>query len=108
MKTIDEIRAARNAAAARYRAKNPEKTRERQLSWRARNPEYFKEWARKNSARRSRTQRESRHKSVQRYPAPENCEICSAKMENTVRGAQFDHDHSTGFHRGWLCNSCNN
>lgn len=33
---------------------------------------------------------------------PRHCEICA--MEEKLN---FDHDHSTGAHRGWLCGSCN-
>jgi Recombination endonuclease VII len=31
------------------------------------------------------------------------CEICGAHSEPL----HFDHDHSTGLFRGWLCGSCN-
>jgi len=107
-KTPEEQRAARNAATARYRAKNPEKAAAMQLSWRKRNPTYHKQWAAKHFTKRARRARETKYNSVQRYPAPEHCEKCENRMADTPLGAQFDHDHATGFHRGWLCNGCNN
>lgn len=39
---------------------------------------------------------------------PENCEICGNKQ--TIGNRKYlcyDHDHSTGEFRGWLCNHCN-
>ena len=33
------------------------------------------------------------------------CEICGTVPK--TRGLQWDHDHHTGEHRGWLCWRCN-
>lgn len=33
------------------------------------------------------------------------CEICGTAPK--TRGLQWDHDHKTGKHRGWLCWRCN-
>lgn len=33
------------------------------------------------------------------------CELCG--MVPKTRGLQWDHDHRTGAHRGWLCHRCN-
>jgi hypothetical protein len=33
------------------------------------------------------------------------CEICGTVPK--TRGLEWDHDHRTGAHRGWLCHRCN-
>lgn len=33
------------------------------------------------------------------------CQICGTVPK--TRGLQWDHDHRTGEHRGWLCHRCN-
>ena len=33
------------------------------------------------------------------------CELCGTVPK--TRGLQWDHDHKTGKHRGWLCWKCN-
>lgn len=38
------------------------------------------------------------------YPPGPACEICGLPFESTPN---FDHNHSTGDFRGWLCASCN-
>lgn len=35
-------------------------------------------------------------------PRPSNCECCDRPAE-----IRFDHDHTTGKFRGWLCDRCN-
>lgn len=37
------------------------------------------------------------------YPPPNICEICGKSGETL----HFDHDHITGWFRGWLCLRCN-
>lgn len=37
-------------------------------------------------------------------PRPEVCENCGTVGK---RGVVFDHDHTTGKFRGWLCDNCN-
>lgn len=36
---------------------------------------------------------------------PHNCEACGAAPRK--HHLALDHDHTTGFFRGWLCNACN-
>lgn len=38
-------------------------------------------------------------------PRPDLCEICGDR--NPKRGLHFDHCHTTGRFRGWLCQHCN-
>jgi hypothetical protein len=46
----------------------------------------------------------SRWKKYGTYEQPQrHCEICGARAKKI----HFDHDHSTGKHRGWLCYKCN-
>lgn len=40
-----------------------------------------------------------------RPAADQRCEICSSA--GGKRGMFFDHDHTTGRFRGWLCSRCN-
>ena len=40
-------------------------------------------------------------------PKPDKCEVCGALGSDFKKGLCFDHDHSTGLFRGWLCTRCN-
>jgi hypothetical protein len=106
-RTPEQI-ASRTAASRRWRAKNAEKFKAITAAWRAKNPGYQKQWREKNAEQHRRKLRETRHGCVQLTECPEHCEICGIVMAETTKGAQFDHDHARMFHRGWLCNSCNN
>lgn len=102
------LKRSTNAATMRWRTKNPERQAEAQKNWRKNNSNYQAQWRTRNKDRRSRLMREAKHKCKQRYPAPDNCECCGVVMAETIKGPQFDHDHTHLVHRGWLCNSCNN
>lgn len=40
-------------------------------------------------------------------PMPEQCETCGTFGKETKQGLCYDHCHTTGKFRGWLCNRCN-
>lgn len=41
-------------------------------------------------------------------PKPSHCELCGTKeFEENVGRIVFDHNHSTGNFRGWICDRCN-
>jgi hypothetical protein len=102
-------RTARSAASARYRAKNPEKTKAMQSSWRARNPNYHKQHAIRYAPRKRELARLRKYPQPALWPQQRNCECCKAQFDDEVpaRRACFDHDHVSGAFRGWICNSCN-
>ncbi len=90
-----------------------EKGKAAQARWRVKNPTYYKD-----KAREARQQRPADLKLIKlrsRYgidptrPCPTGCEACSRPFHLVSKhhGACFDHDHTTGAFRGWLCNDCN-
>ena len=86
------------AAAARWRAKNPEYGKLRAREYRKERPEHLKAIRLK-----------SRYKVLPSRKYPSNCECCGIPFSETTthHGACFDHNHKTGKFRGWLCNDCN-
>lgn len=40
-------------------------------------------------------------------PKSETCEICGAFGSDTKNGICYDHNHTTGEFRGWICTRCN-
>jgi hypothetical protein len=65
----------------------------------ARNADSLKRWH-KNSER----YRRAKYDCFATRPMPLHCEACKELFK---KAACFDHDHSTGKFRGWLCNDCN-
>jgi hypothetical protein len=106
---LQELRAAQSAATARYRAKNPEKTKAMQASWRARNPDYHKHHAIGYADRKRMLARARKYTHAATRPQPANCENCGETFYHDIpaRRVCYDHDHVTGKFRGWICNSCN-
>ena len=92
-----KIKAARPPKIAKpYKFKNRESDYGRE--WRAQNPE-------KIAARRlrERQRREARYAAEAGRPKPEVCDICAKKIGNIV----YDHCHTYGHFRGFLCDGCN-
>lgn len=89
-------------AQRRYRAKHLERLRESQkvraAKWRAANPE-----GQRAAESLSAVTRLRRLEKAAGRPRPGHCEVCG----ELHRWICFDHDHSTGKFRGWICDRCN-
>jgi hypothetical protein len=84
----------KNAATARaWWAANPEKRADYEDERRRRHPHRFREY----DTRRKEIWA-GRHK-------PDLCEACGDKADS--KAIHFDHCHSTGAFRGWICQHCN-
>ena len=91
----------RKAAAARRRyAADPEKHRARAVAYRVAHPERH-HTAQKNSRRRSYGLEPCDYATAIAARGP-NCPICEKPSPPVI-----DHDHETGFVRGFPCNNCN-
>ena len=40
-------------------------------------------------------------------PQPDICEVCGCFAGKGKMGIHYDHDHTTGKFRGWICSRCN-
>jgi len=78
----------------RYHAKWKSSNTERSRLWRNKNRDKWRLW-KKEAERRKRERKATR-------PRASSCEICAR-----VCFTFFDHDHSTGQFRGWICEHCN-
>jgi hypothetical protein len=122
-----DLRAVRREEARKRKAKDPHlfnrKASDASLRYKWKNIEQVR---RKNAehARRTRRIDPERYAAVKRKmnanrlalqvkqagrPRPDSCEICS---KTSIRRATstpvvFDHDHTTGVFRGWICDRCN-
>jgi hypothetical protein len=83
----NKVRSA--AATARWRERNPTAVERQNASrdWKG----YFRK-AKERSATR---------------PRPEHCECCGVSAASLPKALCYDHDHTTGEFRGWLCHKCN-
>ena len=79
----DKIRAQNADSARKRRAKGPDRCRRRSLAFKAR--------------------QEAHQEVVAGRKRPDLCEECGEHHLRIV----FDHDHTTGAFRGWLCDRCN-
>jgi hypothetical protein len=113
----DAERKAQHAARARARYwEDPEAGRARQRKFRESHPEWYSEWAKKNSEKlremRKRADAKTKVKQFTKLeeaagrPCPNLCEICGGPPREGYR-LHFDHDHETDEFRGWICFTCN-
>jgi hypothetical protein len=91
-RSAEETRRAQQYRQNRWRKANPEKLALQKAGWFQRNRAKIR-------ARRAKSPYRWKRNPV---PRPDRCEICG-----TVGTPHFDHCHSTGNFRGWLCNPCN-
>lgn len=95
--TYQEIRSRyREANLEKIRARDMEAKREYRLT-----PEYKE--AQRLRQLRFRAKREAEQIAIAGRPKPENCEICLGNEYRIV----WDHCHSHGHFRGWICDRCN-
>ena len=94
-----------NARSKRSRAKRIDRVREY-------NREYKKEHPEKNRGALRRSYKRERERQIELAgsPVPAVCEVCGcppAGNAHNGKALHFDHDHSSGRFRGWICFSCN-
>lgn len=107
------------AACKRYLKRHPAKRKETAKKYRINNRdklraygvEYYKQNKAKIVARITVRRREQRI-SQAGIARPNKCEICgSIEINMNKRGCKtkivYDHCHSTGLFRGWICSRCN-
>lgn len=66
----------------------------------------FNHHGERNQAWKGGNSRNFRVKNAPR-PRPEVCEVCGAFAGTGKAGIHYDHDHTTGEFRGWICMRCN-
>ena len=102
--TKEEKRERDRLKAAEYRRTYPERAKESYRKWRAAlSPEKRKELRRRKSIKEWEKRRHEQDELAGRS-RPGACEVCH---HVPARGLHFDHSHSTGNFRGWLCYNCN-
>lgn len=103
--------------ARRYREKHPETNKKAKDKYRQRNLFFIRETDKLNkryvrtvtpedSAKSSRAYAErqrAKQIAIAGRPKPETCEICNELNIRIV----FDHCHTKGHFRGWICDRCN-
>jgi Recombination endonuclease VII len=81
--------------ATAYKA-DPVKFNARSDAWQKANP--------LRAAELSRIGKQAKQEIAAGRPRPDSCEVCRRSSKRTLH---FDHCHTTGNFRGWLCNGCN-
>ena len=109
--------AQNNARAAQWKKDNPERFKEHQKRWIAKNQEKRKAYNRDYSRRRSdklhadhvrRTYGLTGEQYIAMCAAQDwRCAICGVHQSELVRRLHVDHCHETGQVRGALCTKCN-
>ena len=94
-------------SARKYRENHLEEIRAKQNEVRHNRWINDPEWKQKVTARNNQ-RRSKKLEIVAGRPRPDGCEICGLQTESKLhRRLVFDHCHSTGKFRGWLCDRCN-
>lgn len=88
----------RRDSSRRYRLRNPGKTAEQWSKWSAANPDH--------QARRNERELRRRIAAAGRPPG-DSCECCGGPANGPGSRFHWDHDHSSGLFRGWICMRCN-
>src|SRR5574343_933966 len=95
----------RSDGTSRYRCRDCERASAK--AWRAKNPNWIRQWEDRNRKRRREAIRIKNGRQPV-YPCPGHCEACGKTIVDGGRPrAESDHQHSTGKWRGWLCTKCN-
>src|SRR5271169_1298590 len=66
----------------------------------------FSSWCRACHYRWAQAKRTKRYVTLAGRPLPDVCELCG-EAPPADRMLSFDHDHTTGGFRGWICARCN-
>ena len=107
-KSIEQKREYQRLRRATMTPEQKEEQRLKNAAWRAKNPDYGRNWYRANREHQLTNTRkwqrvysgvEGAHGELPSGP----CEICGKRAEKL----RFDHCHGTGQFRGWLCHKCN-
>lgn len=86
---------------------NPEKKRAKQKRYKDRLSTGEKLRASRRDHRTARQRREIRLVEIAGRPRPEICDICQEPNGRRTDMIAFDHCHTYGHFRGWLCDRCN-
>jgi hypothetical protein len=90
-----------------WQHKNPEKKKAKQARYEAKKPTERKlEESRRDHAT-ARQRRERRVTELAGRPRPLVCDVCQDQNTQRKDVIAFDHCHTHGHFRGWLCDRCN-
>ena len=100
----DPAKRGNQQAVERYRLKHPERVRTVQRRLYEKNLAQIKQY----DSERHRKKREAKWAKAA-HPRPAACEICGTKGQEfpSRKSLVFDHCHTSGEFRGWLCGRCN-
>ena len=85
----------------RYRIRTPEQREQKNL----RRKEWYAKYRQRIKAANG-LRRTERKEQIAGRPRPRRCEVCG-RTSADGRGLHFDHSHTSGAFRGWLCDNCN-
>lgn len=95
------------ARVLEWQKANPEKKRAKQARYQARKSKEEKLWESRRDHITERQRREKRLAEVAGRPRPDICDICQGTNPRRAGVIAFDHCHTHGHFRGWLCDRCN-